>query len=576
MNFDQFAIDTLKDRYYRPGDESPADVFHRVAVAFGDPGEHASRIERYLNDKWLSAATPILANAPGLDGSYHGLPISCFLQYVPDSIDGLLDSYSEGGRLSVSGGGLGQYWGHVRGEGAKTRNGKTPGIIPFLKTVDAQMLSYHQGGTRRGSAAIYLDITHPEIVEFIQMRKPTGGDANRKCLNLHHAVNIPDWFMELVLEAYEGKDPEFELVDPATGCTGKYLKVKDVWQALMEARASQGEPYIAFIDTINKALPKTQWDKGLRVHQSNLCSEITLPTNEDRTAVCCLSSVNLAFYDDWKDDKHFIGDVVRFLDNVLQYFIDNAKGVPKAVYSAMQERAIGIGAMGFHTLLQKRGVPWESPMAKSLNMQIFRKLKGEALAESYELATERGEAPDMHGTGLRNSHLLSVAPNASSSIIMGCSPSVEPYKSNAYVHKTLSGSHLVKNPQLEELLSTKGLNTDEVWNRIITNGGSVQDLLELTEWERDVYKTANEIDMAWIVELAGDRQEYLCQSQSINLYFNFGTDASRFSRLHVLAWKKGVKTLYYVRSEAARKAEKVSQKVERIYLDGSDCIACEG
>jgi ribonucleoside-diphosphate reductase alpha chain len=594
MNLTQFAEETLRDRYLQPSDGGkPLEAFYRAATAFADDREHAERMFYYVSNFWMTLATPTLSNAPvrthwsdywdenfkseNYEKAVVGLPISCFLNYVPDSRDGLADHYTENIWLASNGGGIGGYWGHVRSDGAKTSNGSvSTGSIPFMHVVDSQMLAFNQGKTRRGSYAAYMDISHPEIIEFIEMRKPTGGDVNRKCLNLHHGINITDEFMELVEEALNGGNPTWNLVDPNSGNVVSSVPVKLLWEKIINTRATTGEPYLHFIDTSNRALPEGQREKGLRVLQSNLCSEITLPTGSDRTAVCCLASLNLENWDEWKDNELFIPDLVRYLDNVLEYFINNAKNMPKAVYSASQERSIGIGTLGFHALLQKRGIPFESALATSLNRQMFKHIKEEAVRGSIELAFERGEAHDISGSGIRNAHLLSIAPNASSSIIANTSPSVEPWKANAFTHKTLSGSHLVKNKYLERLLESKGLNTKEIWKGIISNGGSVQHLKELDDYERDIYKTADELDQRWIVDHAADRQPFICQSQSINLFIPYGMDIKDFSHLHVRAWKKGLKTLYYCRSAPTRRAENLNQKVERMYLtDNEECLSCQ-
>ena len=585
-----FALETLQDRYLQDGDSSVSQAFARAASAFSSNQEHANRMFDYVYEKqWMTLATPTLSNAPqrkyetwgrfdtdAFEDRRVGLPISCFLNYVPDSREGLGDHYNENIWLASSGGGIGGYWGHVRSDGAKTANGsQSTGSIPFIHVVDSQMLAFNQGKTRRGSYAAYMDISHPEIMEFLEIRKPTGGDANRKSLNLHHGINVPHRFMELVEIALDGGDPEWHLIDPNSGNITETVSVKALWQKILELRASTGEPYLHFIDTTNEALPEEMKQQGLRVHQSNLCSEITLPTNNERTAVCCLASLNLEKWDEWKDDVGFIFDVVEYLDNVLDYFIQNAKNMPKAVFSASMERSIGIGTLGFHALLQSKMIPFESAIAKSLNMNIFKIIKERALEATRSLGARRGEAPDILGSGKRNAHLLSIAPNASSSIIANTSPSVEPWKANAFTHKTLSGSHFVKNKHLEALLEEKGLNTKEVWKGITTNGGSVQHLMELNEYERDVFKTADEIDQRWIVDHAADRQPFICQAQSINLFIPQGMDIKDFSHLHVRAWKKGLKTLYYCRSAPARRAENLNSKVERMYLEDQECLSCQ-
>lgn len=450
-----------------------------------------------------------------------------------------------------------------------------------MKVVDSEVLAFAQGVTRRASYAAYLDISHPEIEEFLELRKPTGGDANRKCTNLHHGVNISDAFMKIIEGCSNGtlKDDSWDLIDPHTKKAVKTVSARELWQRLLEIRVQQGEPYLHFIDTSNRFLPEAQKALGLRVNQSNLCSEITLPTDEERTAVCCLSSVNLERWDEWRTATKFIPDLVEMLDNVLTYFIENApKALSKAVYSAIRERSIGIGAMGFHALLQSNHLSFESPMAVGLNRRIFSHIKGEALAHSKLLASARGEAPDAQGTGVRNMHLLSIAPNASSSIICGgSSPSIEPFRANAYTQKTKTGTFLVKNVYLEKLLETKGHNTPEVWSSIITNRGSVQHLECLDEYEKEVFKTALEIDQRWLVAHAADRQQYVCQAQSVNLFLPADVSIPELHHLHLRAWKKGLKSLYYLRSEAVKRAENVSLKITREALkDYEGCLSCEG
>ena len=452
-----------------------------------------------------------------------------------------------------------------------------------MHVVDSEILAFSQGKTRRGSYAAYMDISHPEIIEFIEMRKPTGGDAHRKNLNLHHGINITNDFMELIDKCI--KEPTYDdtwnLVDPHTKKVIRTISARDLWLKILEVRVNTGEPYISFIDTINDGLPQTQKDLGLKVHHSNLCSEITLPTNENRTAVCCLSSVNLEKYDEWKNDTLFIPDLIRFLDNVLQYFIDNApENLFRARFSAAAERSLGLGAMGFHSYLQSKGIPFESALAKSINIKIFKNIKEQAVAESQRLAVKRGEAPDMEGTGMRNAHLLAIAPNASSSIICGTtSPSIEPFRANAYVQKTMSGSFLVKNKHLEKLLEKKGINNDNIWTSIVSQRGSVAHLEDLSEYEKDVFKTAIEINQQWVIEHAADRQQYICQSQSLNIFIPADVHIKDLHNLHMLAWKKKLKTLYYTRSEAIKRAELVSSKVKRTIIpeaNADSCLACEG
>jgi ribonucleoside-diphosphate reductase alpha chain len=576
-----FGLKTLEDRYMLPSETSPQEAFARAAKAFSDDDAMAQRIYDYASMLWFMFSTPILTNG----GTDRGLPISCFLNYVPDSREGITGHYTEIAWLSSFGGGVGGYWGDVRASGTKTSHGsESTGVIPFLKVVDAEMLAFSQGITRRGSYAAYLPVNHPEIEEFLDVRKPTGGDVNRKSTNLHHGVVLTEEFMTLINQAGEipGFDDSMDLVDPHSGEIKKTVSAKTIWVKLIQNRIETGEPYILFDKAVNDALPEFQKKLGLRVHQSNLCSEITLPTNEERTAVCCLSSVNLETYDEWKDHPQFIPDLIRFLDNVLQSFIDNAPdSIGRARYSAQRERSIGLGAMGFHAYLQAHSIPFESAVAKGQNLQIFKRIKEQAVAATRQLAEERGECPDSEGYGVRNAHLLSVAPNASSSIICGnTSPSIEPFRANAYTQKTKSGSSLAKNKYLEEVLARYGRNDHETWKSIITLGGSVQHLDFLSDWERDVFKTAIEIDQRWVVDFAADRQQYICQSQSLNLFFPALVSKQELHNVHMEAWKKGLKSLYYVRSEAIKRADVVSDQKERErlpdYVEESTCLACEG
>jgi len=483
------------------------------------------------------------------------------------------------------GGGVGGAWSAVRSVGSKTSNGsESTGVIPFMKVVDAEMLAFSQGVTRRGSYAAYLDISHPEVEEFLDVRKPTGGDVNRKSVNLHHGVIVSDRFMEIIERATReaGFDDSWDLIDPHTNKVTKTVSAKTLWVKLIQNRVETGEPYIMFGDTVQSALPNCQADKGLKVNHSNLCSEITLATDEDRTAVCCLSSVNLEEYDEWCDNSQFIPDLIRMLDNVISYFVENAPPeLAKAAYSAKQERSLGLGAMGFHAYLQRQNIPFESAMAKGKNMQMFQHIKSEAKNATKNLAVERGEAPDALGYGVRNVHLLAVAPNASSSIICGnTSPSIEPYRANAFTQKTKSGSSLLKNEYLEHILQEMGQDTDEVWKSIITNNGSVQHLDFLDPWTKDVFKTAVEIDQRWVIDMASDRQKEICQSQSLNVFFPANVSKQELHAIHMMAWKKKVKTLYYLRSEAIKRAETVSDEALRQYIFDSmeeeGCLACEG
>jgi len=577
----EFSLKTLQDRYFVDGETSPQEAFGRAARAFADDDAHAQRLYDYASKLWFMFSTPILSNG----GTDRGMPISCFLNYVDDSREGITSHYTENAFLSSAGGGVGGCWSGVRSVGSTTSNGsESTGVIPFMKVVDAEMLAFSQGVTRRGSYAAYLDISHPEVEEFLDMRKPTGGDINRKSTNLHHGVVITDNFMQIIENAtrLEGYDDSWDLIDPHSGKVTKTVSAKTLWVKLIQNRVETGEPYIMFKDTIDEAIPQFQQRLGLEVHQSNLCSEITLPTDKDRTAVCCLSSVNLEEFDEWKHDDMFIPDLVRMLDNVLEYFINNASSaLHRATYSAMRERSIGLGAMGFHAYLQRHNIPFESPMAKGRNLQMFSRIKGEAVRATENLAMERGACPDDDSGRVRNAHLLAIAPNASSSIICGnTSPSIEPYRANAFTQKTKSGSSLLKNEYLEAILQDLDQDTEEVWKSIITNGGSVQHLDFLDGWTKDVFKTAVEIDQRWIIEMAADRQEFICQSQSLNVFFPSNVSKQELHAIHIMAWKRGVKTLYYLRSEAYKRAETVSDEaLRRLIFDSIDdegCLACEG
>ena len=577
---DEFAIATLKDRYMIPGEQSPQEAFARAAETFADDEDHAQRLYDYVSNLWFMFATPVLSNG----GTRRGLPISCFLNYVDDSREGITDHFTENAFLSSFGGGIGGHWSDVRSIGTKTSKGsESTGVIPFIKVVDAEMLAFSQGVTRRGSYAGYLHINHPEIEEFLDVRKPTGGDTNRKCLNLHHGVVVSDAFMERIHNAgkIDNFDDSWDLIDPHTKRVVKTVSARALWVKLLQNRMETGEPYIMFEDAVNNELPDFQRRKGLRVHHSNLCSEITLATNEERTAVCCLSSVNLEYFDEWKNHGAFIPDLIRMLDNVLQYFIDNApEQLEKAKFSAMRERSIGLGAMGFHAYLQKNGIPFESAMAGSANLEMFEKIKREADQETRNLAIERCACPDDDTASVRNAHLLAIAPNASSSIICGnTSPSIEPFRANAYTQKTKTGSNLVKNKFLDKIIEDR---TDydgytETWRSIVANKGSVQHLDILDDWEKDVFKTAVEINQSWVVEHASVRQEYICQSQSVNLFFPPDVNKADLHNVHMLAWAKNLKTLYYLRSEAISRADNVTSQAKReIIFEQSDCLSCEG
>ena len=564
----------LTEYYCRSDETSPQMAFARAANAYsyGDK-KLAQRIYDAASKGWFMFASPVLSNAPLPKEKVKALPISCFLTYVPDSLEGLIDHSAELRWLSVKGGGVGGHWSSVR-----SVSDIAPGPIPFLHTEDADMIAYRQGKTRKGSYAAYMDISHPDIMEFLQIRIPTG-DVGRKCLNIHHAVNVTDEFMTAVEE-----DKTWDLKDPNDTTVRETFSARKLWEIVLETRFRTGEPYINFIDTANRALPQTMKDKGLKINGSNLCNEIHLPTNEDRTAVCCLSSLNLERYDEWKDTS-LVKDLIRYLDNVLQFFIDNAGDeISRARYSAQQERSLGLGAMGFHSYLQQHRIPFESELATSINDAIFKQIKEYAVEETELLAKERGECEDMKGTGRRNAHLLAIAPNANSSMIVSCSPSIEPHKANAYTHRTRAGSHLIKNRYLKEELENLNMETPEIWTSIITNGGSVQHLEFLSDEIKSVFKTAIEINQNVIVRLAGDRQKYLCQGQSLNVYFPAGASKKYLHEVHFRAWKEGCKGLYYLRTETSNRAENVAEKVELnkltdltdIQKEEDECIACQG
>ena len=575
---DEFSLRTLQERYMIPGETSPQEAFARAAQAFADDEAHAQRLYDYVSKQWFMFATPVLSNG----GTKRGLPISCFLNYVDDSREGITEHYTENAYLSSFGGGIGGTWSSVRAQGTKTSKGsESTGVIPFMKVVDAEMLAFSQGVTRRGSYASYLHMSHPEIEEFLDIRKPTGGDTNRKCLNLHHGVVIPDRFMEIIYKATreEGFDDSWELIDPHSQEVKKVVSARTLWVKLLQNRMETGEPYLMFEDAVQEDLPEFQKRKGLRVNHSNLCSEITLATNEERTAVCCLSSVNLEYFDEWSKVPAFIPDLVRMLDNVLTVFINDApESLEKAKFSAMRERSIGLGAMGFHAYLQKNKIPFEGMWATSNNMKMFSYIKQKADDTTRQLAVERGACPDDDSASVRNAHLLAIAPNASSSIICGnTSPSIEPFRANAYTQKTKSGSHLHKNKFLTELLDEYRKNDDDTWKSIVTNKGSVQQLDFLTDEEKNIFKTAVEINQAWVIEHASMRQEFICQSQSVNLFFPPDVNKGDLHNAHMLAWAKNMKTLYYLRSEAISRADNVSNEVKReIIFEQEGCLSCEG
>tara|TARA_R110002124_G_scaffold287216_2_gene471635 strand:+ start:53381 stop:55213 length:1833 start_codon:yes stop_codon:yes gene_type:complete len=554
-NLTEFGKSTLADRYLMP-EEAYQDLFARVCMYYGDDSEHAQRVYDYMSKLWFMPATPILSNG----GTNRGLPISCFLNETGDSLGSIVELWNENVWLASLGGGIGSYWGNVRSIGEQIgRNGKTSGIVPFIRVMDSLTLAISQGSLRRGSAAIYLPIWHPEIEEFIELRRPTGGDPNRKALNLHHGVLVTDAFMHAV-----ERNEEWALRSPKDNAIISTVDARELWIRLLTARIETGEPYIIYVDHVNKHIPAHHKMAGLSVKMSNLCSEITLPTGidhlgNDRTAVCCLSSINLEKYDEWKDDENFVEDIMRFLDNVLSDFIEKAPdNMAKAKYSAMRERSVGLGVMGWHSFLQQKMIPMESVMAKVWNKRIFEQIRTHADAASVKLAGERGACPDAADYGIqeRFSNKMAIAPTASISIICGgASPGIEPNAANAYTHKTLSGSFSVRNKYLEALLEEKGENTDEVWSSIFTNEGSVQHLDFLSEVEKDVYKTAFELDQRWLVEHAADRAEFVCQAQSLNIFLAADVHKKDLHDIHYQAWKKGVKTLYYCRSKSIQRAE---------------------
>lgn len=554
-NLTGFGKATLYDRYLLP-EEEPQDLFARVAMAYADDSDHAQRLYDYISNLWFMPATPVLSNG----GTDRGLPISCFLNECEDSLEGIVDLWQENVWLAARGGGIGSYWGNVRGIGEKVgRNGKTSGVVPFIKVMDSQTLAISQGSLRRGSAAIYLPISHPEIEEFIEIRRPTGGDPNRKALNLHHGILIPDAFMQAV-----ERGDEWALRSPKDNSIVDRVNARDLWIRLLTARIETGEPYIVNIDHVNKAIPDHHKMAGLDVKMSNLCSEITLPTGRDqdgnmRTAVCCLSSLNLEKFEEWQDHPTMIEDIMRMLDNVLQDFINKAPDpFKKAKYSAMRERSVGLGVMGFHSFMQSKMIPMESVMAKVWNRRMFQHIKRHVDEASVKLAHERGPCPDAADYGImeRFSNKMAIAPTASISIICGgASPGIEPIAANAYTHKTLSGSFPVRNKHLKELLAEKGQDTDEVWSSIITNEGSVQHLDFLTQDEKDVFKTAFEMDQRWLIEHAADRTPFVCQAQSLNVFLPGDVHKRDLHQIHWEAWKKGVKSLYYCRSRSVQRAE---------------------
>ncbi|MBV8684006.1 MAG: ribonucleoside-diphosphate reductase subunit alpha [Caulobacteraceae bacterium] len=575
-----FGRTTLEDRYLLPG-ESYQDMFARVATAFADDADHAQRIYDYISKLWFMPSTPVLSNG----GANRGLPISCFLNAVGDSLESIVGTWNQNVWLAANGGGIGTYWGGVRSIGEKVKgSGQTSGIIPFIRVMDSLTLAISQGSLRRGSAAVYVDIHHPEIEEFLEIRKPSG-DFNRKSLNLHHGVSVTDEFMEAVRDG-----APFALRSPKTGEAVRTVDARALWQKLLELRLQTGEPYVIFSDAVNRAMPKHQRELGLRVRQSNLCSEIMLHSGPDhrgveRTAVCCLSSVNAEMFLEWRDHPTFIEDVMRFLDNVLQDFIDRAPAeMTAAAYAAARERSVGLGLMGFHSFLQGQNVPFESALAKSWNMRIFKHLRRACDAASKTLAEERGACPDAAERDVmeRFSHKLAIAPTASISIICGgTSAGIEPIPANVYTHKTLSGSFAVRNPYLERVLQAKGRDTSEVWASILENEGSVQHLDFLTDQEKDVFKTAFEIDQRWVIDLAADRTPDVCQSQSVNIFLPGDVDKWDLHMLHWQAWERGMKSLYYLRSKSVQRAAfaggagAAAKAAAEARTDYEECLACQ-
>jgi ribonucleoside-diphosphate reductase alpha chain len=576
-----FGRTTLEDRYLLAG-ESYQDMFARVAMAFADDPDHAQRIYDFISRLWFMPATPVLSNG----GANRGLPISCFLNAVGDSLESIVDTWNQNVWLAANGGGIGTYWGGVRSIGEKVKgSGQTSGIIPFIRVMDSLTLAISQGSLRRGSAAVYVDIHHPEIEEFLEIRKPSG-DFNRKSLNLHHGISITDEFMHAVRDG-----APFALRSPKTHEAVRELDARSLWQKVLELRLQTGEPYLIFSDTVNRAMPRHQRELGLKVRQSNLCSEITLASGPDhlgveRTAVCCLSSVNAEKFLEWRDHPTFVEDIMRFLDNVLQDFIDRAPAeMAPAAYAAARERSVGLGLMGFHSFLQSQDVPFESALAKSWNMRLFKHLRRACDAASAALAEERGPCPDAAERGVmeRFSHKLAIAPTASISIICGgTSAGIEPIPANIYTHKTLSGSFAVKNPYLEALLETKSANTPAVWASILENEGSVQHLDGLTDDEKAVFKTAFEIDQRWVIDLAADRTPHICQSQSVNVFLPGDVDKWDLHMLHWEAWERGVKSLYYLRSKSVQRAAfagaepaQAAAPTPEARTDYDECLACQ-
>tara|TARA_R110000796_G_scaffold10656_3_gene35344 strand:+ start:10989 stop:12749 length:1761 start_codon:yes stop_codon:yes gene_type:complete len=574
--FDPLGLQRLQESYMMEGEVSPQERFAYVSQAFSSSPEHAQRLYEYSSTHWLSYSTPILS----FGRSKRGLPISCFLNYMEDSAEGLVDNLSETNWLSMLGGGVGVHL------GIRNSDEKSTGIMPHLKMYDASSLAYRQGRTRRGSYAAYLDISHPDIIQFMEMRKATG-DQNLRTLNLNHGINFSDKFMKIIEQCMldDNFDDSWELINPSNNEVVEVVSAKYLWQKFLDLRHQTGEPFPIFIDEAQRMMPHWLRKEGLKINGSNLCTEIFLPTSKDRTAVCCLSSLNLEYFDEWKSNEQFIPDVMEMLDNVLQHFIDNAPdSISRARYSAERERSIGVGALGFHAYLQKNGLAFEGVMAKMANMDMFKHIKEECKRGDTYLADKRGACPDalMHGINRRFSHHMAIAPNASSSIIMGnTSPSIEPYRANAYRQDTLSGAYVTKNKWLARELGKLGMDDDDTWATIIANDGSVQHL-DISDNLKAIYKTAMELDQRWIIELASDRQGYIDQGQSVNTFFPADVQIKYLHAVHFMAWKLGLKSLYYLRSDKIRKAEKVGSAVELTSIDlsalvsGEGCLACEG
>ena len=584
--FDELGLKRLKESYMREDEQSPQDRFAFVSESFATNEAHAQRLYDYASKHWLSYSTPILS----FGRNKRGLPISCYLNFLDDTSEGLVNNLSETNWLSMMGGGVGVHVG-IRG-----CDDKSAGVMPHLKVYDASSLAYKQGTTRRGSYAAYLDISHPDITQFLEMRKPTG-DQNMRTLNLNHGVNISDKFMQIIERCMVDPtaDDSWELVQPHSGKVTEVVSAKALWMKLLELRMQTGEPYLWFIDRANEGLPEYQKKLGLKNHGSNLCSEISLATSAERTAVCCLSSLNLEYFDTWKNDEQFIPDVLEMLDNVIEYFIQNAPDeIARARFSAMQERSVGVGALGYHAYLQKNNIVFEGALAKSTNMRMFKHIRTQLDAANEKLALVRGPCPDAATMGVmkRCSHVMAVAPNASSSIIMGnTSPSIEPYSANAYRQDTTSGAFLNKNRFLDKIIKEEALKHeeswyDDPWASIIADDGSVQNLEWMDQYTKDVFKTAAEIDQRWIIEQTSDRQQFVDQAISTNLFFRPDVSVKYLHAVHFQAWKQGLKSLYYVRSSKLRKADKVGQKVERkriedeidmsALVNNETCLACEG